>query len=392
VLAADVREKGDGFDLALVKVVARLIGLAPDDVYRRAERERRRQSRIRAAVAAVVLALAGAGGLLFWQSNQRGEVIAQQGATLAEIHALVEKYSPVGSAEAATPGARESLTASITAIAEGAATDPRYAQALELLKQGKPAAAEPLLEAVRQDKLKRIDKDSKDAAAATRNLAAIAAISDHKKARELYAEAARLDPSDVEGMLSNGEFQYEAGDLKAAEAAYSRLVDLTKGEGKEDGAVWARFGLGDIQKDRGDLGAALATYRDSLAIVDRLAKSDPGNAGWQRDLSVSYDRIGNVLVAQGHLPEALKSYRDSLAIADRLAKADPGNAGWQRDLSVSYKKVGDVFQRSKDKPKALDALRRGREIMLRMTKLSPDNATWKSDLAWFDGQIKRASK
>src|SRR5580704_16424312 len=33
VLAADLREKGDGFELALAKVVARLIGLAPDDVY-----------------------------------------------------------------------------------------------------------------------------------------------------------------------------------------------------------------------------------------------------------------------------------------------------------------------------------------------------------------------
>jgi hypothetical protein len=30
-------------------------------------------------------------------------------------------------------------------------------------------------------------------------------------------------------------------------------------------------------------------------------------------------------------------------ISSRLAKADPGNAGWQRDLSVSYNKVGDVL-------------------------------------------------
>ena len=42
-------------------------------------------------------------------------------------------------------------------------------------------------------------------------------------------------------------------------------------------------------------------------------------------------------VAPGDLAGALKSYRDDLAIADRLATSDPGNAGWQRDLSVSYK-------------------------------------------------------
>jgi len=38
---------------------------------------------------------------------------------------------------------------------------------------------------------------------------------------------------------------------------------------------------------------------------------------------------------QGSLPAALDSHKASLAIADRLAKADPGNAGCQRDLSVS---------------------------------------------------------
>ena len=78
-------------------------------------------------------------------------------------------------------------------------------------------------------------------------------------------------------------------------------------------------------------------------IADRLAKFDPGNADWQRDVSVSHNKIGDVQRAQGNLPEALKSYRGSLAIADRLAKFYPGNAGWQRDLSVSRNKIGNVL-------------------------------------------------
>jgi hypothetical protein len=51
-------------------------------------------------------------------------------------------------------------------------------------------------------------------------------------------------------------------------------------------------------------GSALKSFRASHDIFDRLAKSEPGNAGWQRDLSVSYNNIGDVLVAQGNLPEA----------------------------------------------------------------------------------------
>ena len=94
-----------------------------------------------------------------------------------------------------------------------------------------------------------------------------------------------------------------------------------------------------MQVAQGDLPAALTSYQASLAIWERLAKSDPANAGWQRDLSVSYEKVGNVQVAQG-LPEALTSYQASLAIADRLAKSDPGNAGCQNDPSVSYDRVG----------------------------------------------------
>jgi tetratricopeptide (TPR) repeat protein len=382
VLAADLREKGDGFDLALAKVVARLIGLPPDDVYRRAERERRKQSRLRAAVVAVVLALVGTGGFLFWRSNQQGVVIAQQGATLDEIRAIVDRLLPIGSAEAATPGARENLTARVKAIAEGAATDPRYAQALELLKQGKPADAVPLLKAVAEDMEKRADKDAKAAAAAYRNLASIAAAADHKGARDYYAEAARLDPSDVVGMFLNGWYQYEVGDLKAAETAYGSVIDLTKTGGNEEWAIWARNGLGYIQKDRGDLGAALGAYQDAEAIADRLAKSDPGNANWQRDLSASYDNVADVLAAQGNLSEALKSYRDSLAIRDRLTKSDPGNADRQQhDLSVSYNKVGDVLAAQGNLPEALKSYRDALEITGRLAKSDPGNANWQHDFS-----------
>lgn len=47
--AADAREQGDGKHLALAKVVAGLLGVSSDDIFRRAERDRRLKSRIRKA-------------------------------------------------------------------------------------------------------------------------------------------------------------------------------------------------------------------------------------------------------------------------------------------------------------------------------------------------------
>ncbi|WP_374692608.1 tetratricopeptide repeat protein, partial [Accumulibacter sp.] len=79
------------------------------------------------------------------------------------------------------------------------------------------------------------------------------------------------------------------------------------------------------------------------AIRERLAASDPGNAGWQRDLSVSHIKIGDLLQAQGDLAGAGAAYRADLAIAERLAASDPGNAGWQRDLGISLGRVAQVL-------------------------------------------------
>ena len=103
--------------------------------------------------------------------------------------------------------------------------------------------------------------------------------------------------------------------------------------------------LGDVLVAQGNLDEALKSYRDSLAIVERLAASDRSNSGWQRDLTVSHNRVGDVLVAQGKLDEALKSYRDSLAIVERLATSDRSNSGWQRDLAVSYSKIAAVLRK-----------------------------------------------
>jgi tetratricopeptide (TPR) repeat protein len=72
---------------------------------------------------------------------------------------------------------------------------------------------------------------------------------------------------------------------------------------------------GDMWWTSGNSTAALTSYQAALTIRERLAKADPGNAGWQRDLSVSHDRIGDVQQAQGDLAAALTSYQAALTIS-----------------------------------------------------------------------------
>jgi hypothetical protein len=72
---------------------------------------------------------------------------------------------------------------------------------------------------------------------------------------------------------------------------------------------------------------------------------DAGDTGWQRDLSVSHNKVGDVRVAPGDLAGALGAYQAGLAIAERLAARDAGNGGWQRDLLVPRSKIGDALPR-----------------------------------------------
>ena len=139
--------------------------------------------------------------------------------------------------------------------------------------------------------------------------------------------------------------------------------------------------VGDVLVEQGNLPEGLKSFTEVLAIADRLAKAEPGNAGWQRDLSVSYEKVGNGLMAQGHLPEALASFRDGLAIRDRLAKAEPGNAEWQSDLSLSYNKVGTVLVAQGDLPEALKSYQASLTISERLAQADSGNAVWRRDLS-----------
>jgi len=59
-------------------------------------------------------------------------------------------------------------------------------------------------------------------------------------------------------------------------------------------------------------------YQRSLDIAQRLADDDPDNADYQRELSVSLDKIGDVAARHGRLSEADNAYQRSLDIAQRL--------------------------------------------------------------------------
>jgi tetratricopeptide (TPR) repeat protein len=215
-----------------------------------------------------------------------------------------------------------------------------------------------------------------------------------QRVEEYYRELG-VDPNQprtlhnrLSAALRAGDFARDRGDLENALTEYraslaiaERLVaaDATNATWQRDLSV-SHEKVGDVLEAQGDLAGALTEYRASLAIRVRLAAADPTNATWQRDLSVSHNKVGDVLEAQGDLAGALTEYRADLAIAERLAAADPSNTVWQRDLSVSHNRVGDVLEAQGDLAGALTEYRASLAIRERLAAADPTNATWQRDL------------
>jgi len=65
---------------------------------------------------------------------------------------------------------------------------------------------------------------------------------------------------------------------------------------------------GAAAMNSGAISQARTEYNEALAVFEALAKSDPTSAMAQADLSISYNKLGDIAVAMGELAEAKHWY------------------------------------------------------------------------------------
>ncbi len=178
------------------------------------------------------------------------------------------------------------------------------------------------------------------------------------------------------------------GDSKAAFRRYEALVAKHEqlASSEPDRADYQRdlsvsyIKMGDLYRALGEGDLAGEAYGKSLSIAERLASSEPDRADYQRDLSVSYDRMGDHYRALGQGEQAGEAYGKSLSIAERLASSEPDRADYQRDLWVSYNKMGDVYRALGQGDQAGEAYGKSLSIVERLASSEPDRADYQRDL------------
>jgi hypothetical protein len=96
---------------------------------------------------------------------------------------------------------------------------------------------------------------------------------------------------------------------------------------------------GDLARVEGDLPAARRAFEAALAIATRLAAADPANTEWQRDLSISHIKLGELLFSEGNVHAAKGTYRLAAEIVKQLVARDSTNAQWRADLEWLERKL-----------------------------------------------------
>jgi tetratricopeptide (TPR) repeat protein len=151
------------------------------------------------------------------------------------------------------------------------------------------------------------------------------------------------------------------------------------GEGGPSGRPDARVAAGAVE-------SAHRLYTRAQEILEALAKADPNDAQAKRDLSVSYEKLGDVHLQLGAAGKALEMFQQGLQRVEALAKADPNDAQAKRDLYVSYYKVGDVHRRLDAPAKTLEMYRKGLALAESLAGTDPNNAEVNRDLESFCSQ------
>ena len=197
------------------------------------------------------------------------------------------------------------------------------------------------------------------------------------EATDNFLDAAEFDRA-CELALQIGQFHIERQQTMAAVAFAAQVLQRLPNT-TENWAPLADIEVqGSLQLGRTD--RALARTREIAEVFEHRAQQAPGRADYQRDLSVSYNKLGDLMRNGGQGEQAREFFEKSLAIRKRLAEAEPGRADYQRDLSVSYNKLGDLMRALGQGEQAREFFEKVMAISKRLAEAEPGRADYQRGL------------
>jgi tetratricopeptide (TPR) repeat protein len=207
--------------------------------------------------------------------------------------------------------------------------------------------------------------------------ASIPAASSDPEFRLALADA-HLGSSDVKRNLGDDRGAFEAANeclrlyREAAHAGGPNPV-VTSGLASAHAAV----GMGEMRL--GQLGSALASFRNGAAALETLVASEPRNVNWNRDLMLAYGHIADVLGNPdlqnlGDRPGALRAYRQAADVGKRLYETDRSDQRAAADYGIVLSRVETAME-DNELPQKLAVQRESLRVLDEAARVSPKNVS-----------------
>ena len=206
--------------------------------------------------------------------------------------------------------------------------------------------------------------------------------------QQLYERTKQSYPEQADQILSEPHWGAKRSERSYRTEVWEVLerMELDKAEGllrtyanDSDPMTWVL--RGEVAMFTGNFPEAREFYEEGLRIGKQRAEADPGNAQAQRDLSVSYNKLGGLLLREGKLPEVRTFFEEGLRISKQLAEVDLGNSQAQRDLSISHNKLGELLLREGNIPEARKSFEEDMRISKQLVEADLGNAQAQRDLS-----------
>ena len=138
---------------------------------------------------------------------------------------------------------------------------------------------------------------------------------------------------------------------------------------------------GEVEDSQGNREAALAAYRESLAIFQEQHRRNPDDLEKLQELGRAWAGIGYVFYLSGDYDDASPAIANYVEIARRLTNEDPTNETYLLELNFAESDLGAVEMGLFRNEEALTHFETSAEAGRRLTLLAPDNLEYKLELS-----------
>lgn len=391
-LAADARKWADGKLLAKLKIISGILGIRLDELRRR-DMQRRHRLWMASAGGAVAVALVMTVLAVMAitarnaAENRREHAEELVGYMVGDLRTKLDEVGRLDILE----GMGSQVSDYLGTLNPEELTDESLAQQAQVWQQ-----------------LGEVSKDQGDLAKALESFGTSRDI-----LAELYRR--NPGNAEFLFDLGNAEFwvgyvHLSAGDFDKAEQSFTlylkyaeRLAGMEPGNPKwlmEKSYAYSNLAALIVERGGADTEGALANIKTAVEINQQVLQMEPDNPVFQAELGTALAWLADTQLMVCDLGGALISRQESVAVAQSQLEGDPGNATLKKNYAGALTGVANVASQVGLTELAVEGLGKAKEIFGQMSIFEPSNLNnrfsylmreaWRSDLLAGSGHMEEA--